>query len=798
MTMHDLPALKHTGKTFGFAAIARLATRLLLPALLLSPAMGAPTVVNVDGNGPSRAFYGIGLVNSSGTSKLLQDYPADQQSDILDLLFKPKFGASLQLVKNEIGADSNTTSGTEPSHWRNPSDTPTARGVNFWIARQAKARNPAMQFAALRWATPAWVKTDEAKSKYLTTFLDLMSANGTPVDFIGPGINEDDYTAPLGTFIKNTFKPALDAGGYTSKIVIADDLKKQWSAAPAVNEDAALKAAVFALASHYTDTSTAAAKSSGLPLFNAESDTGMMEWTRGLWVARRIATALSVGKQSMWLFQPALDCVYENIRYQRKGILTANTPWSGNYEVHPDVWLTAQFTQFADVGWQILDTGSGAVDGDNAYVTFKDPRSGAYSIVIVNGGSHDVAYTFNLANVADAALHVWTTDDQAQFAQKPSITPRQRTFNITVPARSVYSLTTTDGQQKGQPARAIPAPKNLPLPYSDDFSTGYAAGDQPRYFYDQNGAFEIVNDSAGVRVLKQVITTLPSGWLEGNHQPPFTVMGGVEFANYTIGADVKIPDASASSGVAARICQINPMGTARTQPEGYSLWLDGSGRWALKKSTGATVTVLSSGTLAGYDNSRWHQLKIAVNGKAIEGLIDGAKLATVTDDTFASGNIALATDTTNKNAWPNVLFKNLRIEAIDSATPAFVEQGDDGDREILSYSKEGWKHAAGVSASQTDFKRTHSIAEKAGATLEFSFNGPQVSLVGVKNKAGGKADVFIDDVLRATIDTASPGVQNRTALFSAYGLKPGRHAFRLVVNSGSITVDLAEAQAFNR
>ncbi|MBW8781893.1 MAG: DUF1080 domain-containing protein [Verrucomicrobia bacterium] len=790
--------MKHTEKTYAFAAITRLATRLLLPTLLLAQAMGAPTVVNVDGNGPSRAFYGIGLVNSSGTSKLLQDYPADQQSDILDLLFKPKFGASLQLVKNEIGADSNSSSGTEPSHWRNPSDTPSARGVNFWIARQAKARNPGMQFAALRWATPAWVKDDAAKCKYLTSFLDLMSANGTPVDFIGPGINEDDYTAPLGSFIKNTFKPALDAGGYTSKIIIADDIKKQWSAAPAVNEDPALKAAIFALSAHYTDTSTAAAKSSGLPLFNAESDTGMMDWTRGIWVARRIATALSVGKQSMWLFQPALDCVYENIRYQRKGILTANTPWSGRYEVHPDLWLTAQFTQFADVGWRILDTGSGVMDRDNAYVTFKDPRSGAYSIVIVNGGSHDMAYTFNIANVADAALHVWTTDEQAQFVRKSSITPQQRTFNVTVPARSVYSLTTTDGQQKGQPARAIPAPKLLALPYTDDFSAGYAAGDQPRYFHDQNGAFEIVDDRSGGRVLKQVITTLPRDWGQGNSQPPFTVMGGLEFANYTVGTDAKIPDASASAGVAARLSQINPMAAARTQPEGYSLWLDGAGRWALKKSTGATVTVLSSGTLAGYDNSRWHHLKIVVNGQAIAGLIDDAKLATVTDDTFASGNIALATDTTNKNAWPNILFKNLRIEAIDPATPAFVEQRDDGDHEVFSYSKEGWKHVGGVTASQTDFKRTRSIAEKAGATLEFSFSGPQVSLVGVKNKTGGKADVYIDDVLQATIDTASPVTQNRTALFSAYGLKPGRHALRLVVNSGALTVDLAEAQGFNR
>ena len=141
--------------------------------------------VNIDGNREFRTYMGWVWFNSSGTSKLLKDYPANQQSDILDFLFKPKLGASLQLVKNEIGADSNSSSGTEPSHWRNQAETPVARGVNFWIASQAKLRNANMQFAALRWATPAWVNTDALRSSYLLSYLDLMSANGTPVDFIG-------------------------------------------------------------------------------------------------------------------------------------------------------------------------------------------------------------------------------------------------------------------------------------------------------------------------------------------------------------------------------------------------------------------------------------------------------------------------------------------------------------------------------------------------------------------------------------------------------------------------------------
>ena len=768
-------------------------TTLLFALFAASLSLDAATVVNVDGQGPSRTFQGIGMVNSSGSSKLLQDYPEAQQRDILDLLFRPKFGAGLQLVKNEIGADNNTSSGTEPSHWRDPSGPAVARGVNFWIAREAGRRNPAMQFAALRWATPAWIGDDADCSRYLLSYLDLMIVNGTPVDFIGPGINEADYTPGLGRFIKETFKPALDAGGYKSRIVISDDVDKHWGAAPAINADPALKAAVFAISSHYTDASTPEAKKSGLPLLNTESDTGMVDWDRGIWVARRIATAFSAGRQDMWLYQPALDCVGENIRYQHKGILTANTPWSGHFEIHRDLWLTAQFTQFADVGWRILETGSGAVDGDNAYVSFKDPRSDHYSVVIVNAGRKDVSYTFNTAHLSNAPLSVWTSNETNQFVRQSAITPENGAFSVTVPAGSVYSLTTTTGQRKGEPSRAIPPPRDLALPYSDAFSD-YAVGAQPRYFHDQNGAFEIAGDGEGGRALRQVVSTIPRPWWHGNHQPPFTVMGPGNLSSYQVGVDVRIPDDSASAGLVARLTWLDPMSPAKTQPEGYTLLLDGAGKWLLKKSAGATVTLLSSGLIGAYDNARWHKVKLAVHGTTIAACVDGVEVATVSDDSFSSGNVALATDTTRNDAWPQVLFRNFRIDPIGRGVPAFVQQADDGDPAVFSFPADDWKLKK--TDNFTELKRTRHSTGKAGASVEFSFRGTQVSLVGVKEKTGGKADVYIDDELRAAIDTSAPATQSRNSLFNAHGLKPGVHTLRLVVRSGTVTIDFAEAESF--
>lgn len=753
--------------------------------------------VNIDGKSGGHTYYGIGMVNSSGTSKLLQDYPKDQQKDILDFLFKPKFGASLQLVKNEIGADNNTSSGTEPSHWRQPSEPAVARGVNFWISREAKRRNPDMQFAALRWAGPRWTYNDEGITKYLLKYLDLMIENGTPIDFIGVGINEANYRPELGAYIKNIFKPALDEGGYDTHILLADDVHPQWTAAEAIANDPELKAALFGQSAHYTDASPKIAQDSGMPLLNTESDTTMLHWGRGIWVARRIATCLSTGKQGMWLYQPALDCVYRNIRYQNKGILTANTPWSGHYKIHPGLWLTAQFTQFADVGWTILDSGSGAVDRDNAYVTFKDSDSDDYSIVIVNGGTHEVTYTFNIENVSDKPLNVWVSNQITQFDNRPAIKPDNGSFTVIVPAESVYSLTTTTGQQKGVPTHEVPSDSFLNLPYTDDFSD-YSIGDQARFFHDQNGAFEIVKDGMGAQALQQVIDQKPGYWWYGNHQQAFTVMGSLKMANYKASADVMIPEETDTATVMARLSQIEPMQRAGTQPEGYAIRLRGDGRWRLTKSTGAVVSTLAEGTIAGFSNDQWHNLMITADKTVITGYVDGEPVATATDDTFATGNVALGTGTPEEESWAQIMFKNLKIEAIEETPVAFVEKMDDSVDHGFIYSPRGWESTTTtkVYTNFTDFRRSRTTSTEPGATLQVDFHGSQFSLVGVKHEKGGTADVYIDGKYQTTIDTSAPQTRNRNVLYGVYDLPSGPHTFALIVRSGTVIVDLAEAESF--
>ena len=58
----------------------------------------------LDRTSPGPTFDGLGAISGGGaTSRLLVDYPAVQRAQILDYLFKPSFGASLQMLKVEIG-----------------------------------------------------------------------------------------------------------------------------------------------------------------------------------------------------------------------------------------------------------------------------------------------------------------------------------------------------------------------------------------------------------------------------------------------------------------------------------------------------------------------------------------------------------------------------------------------------------------------------------------------------------------------------------------------------------------------
>src|SRR6516165_7803370 len=95
--------------------------------IALAPVAFAQDIYLDSGKG-GRTFEGIGALSAGASSKLLIDYPEPQRSQILDLLFKPGYGASLQHLKVEIGGGINSTDGAEPAHQLTRNDLNLARG----------------------------------------------------------------------------------------------------------------------------------------------------------------------------------------------------------------------------------------------------------------------------------------------------------------------------------------------------------------------------------------------------------------------------------------------------------------------------------------------------------------------------------------------------------------------------------------------------------------------------------------------------------------------------------------------
>ena len=143
------------GRTAALLVLAVVATGLLARA---APGAAPLTRVTLDGSMPGRTFDGVGAISGGGgNSRLLIDYPEPQRSQILDYLFKPGYGAALQILKVEIGGDTNSTDGAEPSHEHTRGDVNCDRGYEWWLMEQAKARNPSIKLYGLAWGAPGWI-----------------------------------------------------------------------------------------------------------------------------------------------------------------------------------------------------------------------------------------------------------------------------------------------------------------------------------------------------------------------------------------------------------------------------------------------------------------------------------------------------------------------------------------------------------------------------------------------------------------------------------------------------------------
>jgi hypothetical protein len=644
------------------------------------------TTITVNGTSAGSTFGGIGAISGGGgNSRLLTDYPAAQQQQILDYLFKPGYGADLQILKVEIGGDTNSTDGSESSHMHAAATVDCNTGYEWWLMEQAKARNPNIKLYGLAWGAPGWIGGGSFFStdmiNYLVSWLGCAKQHGLTINYLG-GWNERGYNIAWYEQLRST----LNADGYPALQIVGAD--SDWSIATDIANNPTFASAVSIIGVHYpcqggdggsadTCPGNATATSTGKPLWASEN--GSQDLSAGApALIRSITRGYIDAGLTAYINWPVVAAVYPNLPYNTVGLVLANQPWSGAYSVGENTWATAQVTQFTQPGWQFLKSGSGYLGGtesNGSYVSLKSTNGTDYS-TIIETTTATAAQTVNVnvsGGLSTGTVHVWATDVAAPtaantFAQQASITPSGGSYSLTVQPGYIYTLTTTTGQGKG--TAASPAQSTLALPYSDSFDSD-TVDQQPRYLAQQQGAFE-VEPCAGGRAgqcVQQQAAIQPIEW-DGNSSP-YTVGGNLSWANYTVSADTLIAQAGA----------VHLMGRVGTQhsfgPAGineYYLQVSNTGAWSIvRNNTSDTLTTLASGTVTALGTGTWHHLALTFNGTTITAAIDGTTVGSVTDSTYHSGMIGLGT-----SGYQSDQFDNLSVALVGSATPTGpIVAGDD-------------------------------------------------------------------------------------------------------------------------
>ena len=615
-------------------------------------AAAAATSITVDGGQSGRTFDGIGAISGGGgNSRLLRDYPAAQQAQILDYLFKPGYGANLQLLKLEIGGDANSTDGSEPSIEHTKGQVNCDAGYEFWLAEQAKARNPDIKLYGLAWAAPGWISggfwsTDTIN--YLISWLGCAKQHGLPISYLG-GWNERGHDVNWYTQLRS----ALNSAGYGSVQIVGDD--SGWSVADDMANNAAFNDAVSVIGAHYpcaggdggsadTCSSTTTAQSNGKPLWASEN--GSLDMDAGApALIRSIVRGYVDARMTAYLNWPLVAAIYPNLPYGTVGLATANSPWSGNYAIGENTWATAQVTQFAQPGWEFIDSASGYLGGaesNGTYATLKSPNGSDYSTVLETTTA-TAAQTVDVqvqGGLSTGAVHVWATrvnnpSPSTDFTHTQDITPAAGSYALTLQPGWIYTVTTTTGQGKG--TATAPAAHALALPYGDTFDTD-ATGTEATYLSDMQGSFEArpCADGRSGQCVQQVTPVKPIEWQDDSDA--FSLLGDPTWTDYTVKADVNLQQA----GTVELFGRANTQNRPQSHQAAYLLQVSDTGNWSIVKSSAAgTLTTLASGTRAALGTHAWHTLALGFSGDQITATADGANLGSTNDSSYAAGQTGI-------------------------------------------------------------------------------------------------------------------------------------------------------------
>jgi galactosylceramidase len=626
---------------------------------LVSASHAADIELRIDPATATREFEGIGAVSAGASTRLLIDYPEPQRGQILDWLFLPKHGAGFTHLKVEVGGEINSTDGTEPTHARSreeldhPQREYFERGYEWWLMKEAKKRNPNIILDCLPWGAPGWIGNGNYFSQDMIDYLIGFIKGGKQfhdLDITLVGAWNEKFDDP--EWVKN-LRRALDERGLPQVKIVGGDMNgpadHQWKIAEQAAADPELAKSLYAIGVHYpwgkVPESVAKLRSADIRTWSSEH--GEWDWQTMHPFLHKRANSMHLAFLDQGLtkinFWSPVTSYYNCLPAPRSGVVTANTPWSGAYEIAPTLWPVAHINQFAPPGWKFIDSLGCKLPKGGSVTGFASPDGKDLSIVMeTTAATADQEIVIKPADgTAASVLHVWKTDMMEHFIQQPDLTKSNGIWTIKLAPNTLHTLTTTTGQRKG--TAASPPPGLFPLPYLEDFES-YKPNATARYLSDQGGAFEVVEADGGGQCLRQQVHRPGIDWAGGSYA--YSVLGDDRWNDLEVTVDAAfetLPDdpkarSERQLGVLARW---NPGGTwlhfKTPHPAGYHFRLDGDGRWELTTAH----KIIASGKAAD-PGTGWHRLKLRCTADRITAFLDGKELAAVTDSTYQRGLAGVA------------------------------------------------------------------------------------------------------------------------------------------------------------
>ncbi len=377
-----------------------------------APTPKAQVNASISWNVKKQVIVGFGASGAFGQAALLESFAPPTRTKILNLLFSPKQGIGLTVVRSLVndgsGAEGNgQTIEPSPGTW-NWSILPDSQ---IWLMRQA-AKYGVKTLMATPWSPPAWMKANNALAggtgqtnntllpqyyhayavylaNYVNGYFSHFHVRITDISVQNEPDQNQTYDsaiwtpAEFNTFIKNDLGPVFAQKRVKAKIIMPE--QSFWGeqyALPTLRDKAASKYVSIVAAHGYGGTIAplSVAQKEGKQIWETEYSTFTPEdpsMTNGISVAQTVNQYLTVADVSVWNYWWLVNGQTND----NEGLI--NLMGTSGYVANKRLYTLGNFSRFIRPGYVRVGSSVHPAPGISMSA-YKDTKTGQFAVVVIN------------------------------------------------------------------------------------------------------------------------------------------------------------------------------------------------------------------------------------------------------------------------------------------------------------------------------------------------------------------------------------------------------------------------------